>query len=481
MNEIEEREALQKLSSGVDGLDELLRGGLPENRVTMVAGSSGTGKTLFALQAACHWAHAGKRVVFVSTEEAEEDLLATGELLGFRSRQARAEGSLTIVDISTPAPGSIMVTGDFDVRALEKRLEQLTEKHQADVLVLDSASALFAHIPPGPTTRRDLIRLLHALRSKPLTMLVTTETTGRAREDFGPLGFEQYVCDVVIALRNVVDGKRRRRTIEVHKYRRSDHLKGEFPAAVTDRGLSVYPLDARPRPARAKAQPERFPSGATGLDELTGGGWLRDNIVIVRGPTGSGKTTLAGMYALSGARRGERVFYYGFEETQDILVRNFEQLGLDAHQCIEEGSLKIICRYPEATSPEDLVIELRSVLEEYEPSLIVLDSISAIDHVTSFESFRQFIIGMVSALRRHGRSALLTQTVDRDEQDRAAPYLSTIADAILVLRYELEDTGLDRSMRVLKMRGSDHETRPQPFRIGPGGVIIEGDRDFEPT
>ena len=127
MNEIEEREALQKLSSGVDGLDELLRGGLPENRVTMVAGSSGTGKTLFALQAACHWAHAGKRVVFVSTEEAEEDLLATGELLGFRSRQARAEGSLTIVDISTPAPGSIMVTGDFDVRALEKRLEQLTE------------------------------------------------------------------------------------------------------------------------------------------------------------------------------------------------------------------------------------------------------------------------------------------------------------------------------------------------------------------
>ena len=468
--EKDEPGTLTKLPSGVDGFDELLRGGLPEHRVTMVSGASGTGESILALQVACTWASAGKRVVFVSTEESSRDIRGTAEALEFGLEAHLDNGSMSLIDLSDPLPGSLSVSGAFDARALENRLVQLAVGHEADAIVLDSASAVFASVSSAPAMRRELLRLLHALRARPLTLLVTIETQGRGREDSGPLGFEQYVCDVVVALRNVVDGKRRRRTIEVHKYRRSDHLKGEFPAAITDKGLSVYPLDARPRPPRAKAQPDRYPSGAEGLDELTGGGWLRDNIVIVRGPTGSGKTTLAGMYALSGARRGERVFYYGFEETQDILVRNFEQLGLDAQQYIDAGNLKIICRYPEATSPEDLVIELRAVLEAYGPSLIVLDSISAIDHVTSFESFRQFIIGMVSALRRHGRSALLTQTVDPVEQDRAAPYLSTIADAILALRYDLADDGLHRSMRVIKMRGSDHATRAQPFRLGAGGV-----------
>src|SRR6185436_16616558 len=167
---------------------------------------------------------------------------------------------------------------------------------------------------------------------------------------------EDYVCDLTIVFRNIHDGGRRRRTVEINKYRRSAHYKGEYPCTITTRGIAVFPLDARELP---DAQVERYSSGVEGLDTMTRGGWLRNSIIIVRGPTGSGKTLLAGTYALAGASRGERVVYYGFEETRPILLRNYREIGMSMDPYIESGNLKVICRYPEATSLEDLLVDLR--------------------------------------------------------------------------------------------------------------------------
>jgi len=113
------------------------------------------------------------------------------------------------------------------------------------------------------------------------------------------MGVEDYVCDLTLVLRNIIHGGRRRRSIEVNKYRRSAHYKGEYPCTVTTRGLAVFPLDAREPPDGTVV--ERYSSGVEGLDALTHGGWLRNSIIIVRGPTGSGKTMLAGLYARAGA------------------------------------------------------------------------------------------------------------------------------------------------------------------------------------
>lgn len=204
---------------------------------------------------------------------------------------------------------------------------------------------------------------------------------------------------------------------------------------------------------------------------MTRGGWLRNSIIIVRGPTGSGKTMLAGLYARAGAARGERVVYYGFEGTRPILLRNYREIGMDMEPLIRNGMLKVICRYPEATSLEDLLVDLRLGLEELKPSLIVLDSISSIEHALSEKGFRQFMIGVASILREHGRSAMITQTVSTSEMaEHSAPYLSTIADAILTLDYSTAGYELDRRMRVIKMRGSDHEQHPYRLYIEPGGL-----------
>jgi circadian clock protein KaiC len=324
-------------------------------------------------------------------------------------------------------------------------------------VVLDSATALMSGRTAPDRSRAHFFQLIYALRRLGLTTIITSE----APDDYGPLttlGVEEFVCDAVIVLRNVVDGDRRRRSIEIHKYRRSGHYKGQFPCTMTNRGLTVFPLDTQAR--NTAFDSGRYSSGLAGLDQMNHGGWLRDSIVLVRGPSGGGKTTLAGMYARAGAQRGERVVYYGFEETKPMLMRNFRSLGMAMEEYEAAGNLKVVCRYPEATSPEDL--------------LVVFDSVSSIEHSTSKLAFRQFLVGVAALLREHGRSALLTQTITNLAlSEEEVPYLSTIPDVILLLDYRTYPDTIERTIRVLKMRGSSHETGEHLFHIDPGGLRVE--------
>lgn len=462
---------IKKLPTDVPGLDTLTYGGIPQGRTTLITGKSGAGKSILSLQIACNLARLGLKTVVLTIEETPEDLISTADALGFDLAERVKEGTIVLTDLTRPMEGPTHVSGSFDVEGLVHLVSELVKKHGASALVLDSVTALFSPRPSEAHLRSYFFRLVSTFRQLGLTAIMTAE----APADYGQLttlGVEDFVCDLVLVLRNLVDGDRRRRSIEVHKYRRSPHYKGEYPCTMTLQGLSVFPLDARQ--LDALSEEARFPSGVKGLDEMTHGGWLRDSIVLVRGPSGSGKTTLAGMYARAGASRGERVIYYGFEETKPILLRNFAKVGLPLKEFEAAGTLKVECRYPEATSPEDLLVELRAGLASFKPSLIVVDSISSIEHSTSERGFRQFMVGLSALLREHSRSALLTQTIGTfAENDVAPPYLSTIPDAILMMDYTRKPQGLERTMMVLKMRGSEHSSCAHKMTIVPGGLQVE--------
>jgi circadian clock protein KaiC len=461
---------LKKIATGVPGLDVLTHGGIPEGRSTLIVGRSGTGKTVLSLQIAANLARKGIKTLVVAVEETPEDLTDSGDALGMEISQAVTKGVLQFADVTRPMDGPTLVSGDYDLFGLVHRVEALVQKSGSRALILDSATALFNPRPPTEALRSHFFQLVHTFRKLNLTSIVIAESS----EDYGQLttlGVEDYVCDLTVILRNVTDGGRRRRSIEINKYRRSAHYKGEYPCTITTRGLAVFPLDAKEHAPGEVV--ERYSSGVAGLDEMTRGGWLRNSIIIVRGPTGSGKTMLSGLYARAGAGRGERVVYYGFEEPRPILLRNYREIGMDMDTLIASGHLQVICRYPEATSLEDLLVDLRLGLEELKPSLIVLDSISSIEHASSEKGFRQFMIGVASILREHGRSALITQTIASNEMaEHTAPYLSTIADAILTLDYSTAGYELDRQMRVIKMRGSDHEQHPYRLEIQAGGLRV---------
>jgi circadian clock protein KaiC len=461
---------VRKIPTGVPGFDIISHGGIPEGRSTLLVGRSGTGKTILGLQLAANMARQGIKTVLVAVEESPEDLVTTGDILGLGLSTLIKEGGLRVTDASRPMEGPMVVTGDYDISGLTHRIEAIVKQTGAQALVLDSATALFSPRPPQELLRSLFFQLIHFLKRMKLTSVVLAE----AAEDYGQLttlGVEDYVCDVVVVLRNIIDGERRRRSIEINKYRRSAHYKGEYPCTITANGLTIFPLDAKDRPDQEQ---ERYSSGFPGLDGMIDGGLFRDSIVIVRGPTGSGKTTLAGVYAKSGAERGERVAYYGFEEPRPILLRNFASLGMDMDAMVKSGNLQVHCRYPEAMGLEDLLVGLRLGLEEFKPSLVVMDSISSIEHSSSEKGFRQFMVGLASLLREHGRSALLTQTTfGADTVAHTAPYLSTIADTILNLDYSIDKYDLSRTLRVLKMRGSSHVTHPYRLEIGQGGLRVE--------
>ena len=461
---------MNKQSTGVPGLDLLTHGGIPEGRATLIAGKSGTGKTVMGLQIAAHLARQGIHTILVAVEESPEDLISSGDALGLDLTSLVKSGTLTFADITTPMDGPTVVSGEYDLFGLFHRLEAMTKQTGARAIVLDSATALFSPRPPHEALRHHFVQLVAAFRQLGLTALIIAE----APSDYGQLttmGVEDYVCDLTLIVRNAIDSGRRRRSIEVNKYRRSGHYKGEYPCTITTRGLSIFPLVARDRQDGDAV--ERYSSGVNGLDEMTRGGWLRNSIIIVRGPTGSGKTMLAGLYARAGASRDERVVYYGFEETRPILLRNYREIGMSMDDHVAAGRLKVICRYPESMSLEDLLVDLRLGLEELKPSLVVLDSISSIEHASSGQAFRSFIVGVASILREHGRSALITQTIASSQMsDHTAPFLSTIADAILTLDYTVDRYELDRQMRVIKMRGSDHEQHPYRLVIQPGGLRV---------
>ena len=460
---------VQKLRTGVPGLDIITHGGVPKGRTTLICGRSGTAKSILSLQLATNLARSGTRTLLVAVEEPPEDLATTGDALGFALSSLVEKRAIHIADLTRPMEGPTFVSGRYDVSGFIDRVTALVKELGAEAVVLDSATALFSPRPPEEQLRSLFFQIVHAFRRLNLTSVITAE----AAQDYGPLttlGVEDFVCDAVLVLRNLVDGERRRRSVEVHKYRRSAHYKGEYPCTITSKGMTVFPLDAQDRTETEATS--RFSSGLPGLDEMNNGGWLRDSIVLLRGPSGSGKTTLAGMYARAGASRGERVVYYGFEEPKPILMRNFASIGLPMEELERAGKLRVACRYPEATSPEDLLVDLRMGLDEFQPSLIVLDSISSIEHSTSKHGFRQFMVGVASQLREHGRSALLTQTVGlRDPGD--TPFLSTIPDAICLLDYRSSAPDLERSIQVLKMRGSAHVTEKRKLRIHQGGLQVE--------
>ncbi len=463
--------SIEKLRTGVPGLDVITHGGIPKGRTTLICGRSGTAKSILSLQVGTNLAKSGVPTLIVAVEETPDDLTTTSTSLGFGLAELVASKAVYIADLTRPVDGPVLVSGDYDVAGLVDRLKAIVKETGAQAIVLDSATALFSPRPNDDVLRAQFFHLVHAFRKIGLTAIVTAEARSDYSDQLTTLGVEDFVCDVVLVLRNHVDGERRRRSVEVHKYRRSPHYKGEYPFTVSAKGVTVFPLDAQDR--TELQQNDRFSSGLAGLDEMNSGGWLRDSIVLLRGPSGSGKTTLAGMYARAGASRGERVVYYGFEETKPILMRNFASIGLPMEELERAGKLRIACRYPEATSPEDLLIDLRIGLDEFKPSLIVLDSISSIEHSTSARGFRQFMVGVASQLREHGRSALLTQTIGVADVDRDAPFLSTIPDAICLLDYDVSKDHLERTLRVLKMRGSAHSSERRRLSIEQGGLRIE--------
>jgi circadian clock protein KaiC len=464
-----------RIAVGIPGFDELVHGGLPKGRSTLLAGSTGTGKTVFGLQFLAAGARLGEPGVLVTFAERPDDLIANVESFGFDLGGLVRDGLLAIVDATPDA--NARVSGNFDLSGLSARIGHALSEVNGTRLFLDPIDALFEEFSDPVEVRRAFAAMLRALRPLGATTLIAAE---RPSENGGVTryGAEEFVVDNVVLMRNVRAQERRRRTVEVLKLRGADHHKGEFPFVIdASAGIEIVPFS--PIEGDATGSAERISLGNADLDEMCGGGMYRDALMMITGATGTGKTLIGLQFMVAGVEAGERVLYLSFEESQWQLERNAAAWGMDLMSPERAGRLRIVSRYPARLGLEDLLVELKHTVEEFEPKRLVLDSITAIEHNSPSKAFREFSVGLSGYLKGRGVATMMTTTLPNLlGGDHATDlYLSTIADAILALRYFDLDSQVRRAILVLKMRGSQHASKMHEYEILETGMSVRGPID----
>lgn len=464
---------VKKLETGIDGFDHVSQGGLPQGRTTLIAGSAGSAKSMFAVQFLVEGIEKYEESgLFIAFEESTQDIRNNMSSLGWDIEQWEKDGKWTFID-AVPQPGEDDVfSGNYDLGGLLARIENIAKKTQAKRVSIDSLDAVFARFKDKGVVRRELHRVSVALKSLGITAVLTAER----EEEYGSIaryGVEAFVADNVIILRNILEEEKRRRTIEILKYRGATHQRGEYPfTIIPEKGIVIIPLSAIE--LQQRSSDTRISSGSEELDRMCGGGFFRDSIILVSGATGTGKTLASTEYIKAGVKNDEKVLLFAFEESREQLFRNATGWGVDFRAMEEKGLLKVVCTYPEVMGLEDHLIRMRSTLEEFKPNRVAIDSLSALERVSTPKGFREFVIGLTSLIKHMEVAGMFTATTPNlmGGSSVTEAHISTITDSIILLRYVEMYGEMRRGITVLKMRGSMHEKAIREFTIDSQGMHI---------
>ncbi|MCA9472477.1 MAG: circadian clock protein KaiC [Nitrospirales bacterium] len=465
---------IAKDPTGIPGFDLITYGGLPRNRTVLVSGTAGSAKTVLAAQFLAEgiqqFDHHG---VFVTFEETPDDIRKNLVGFGWNIQEWEEEEKWCFVDASPTLNGHTVISGQFDMGALLARIEHAIGKVGAKRVSLDSIGSILGRFPDTHLVRSELLRIAAALKLLNVTALMTSERV----DEYGHISrynVEEFIADNVIILRNTLQDEKRRRTIEVLKFRGTNHQKGEYPFTVrSGEGIVILPLSAME--LTQKSTTVRISSGNQDLDNMCGGGFFRDSILLITGATGCGKTLLTNVFMRAGAESQERCLLLAFEESRDQVVRNASGWGINFEEMESDGYLKVICTYPEHNNLEDHLIQIKKLIDQYQPTRLAVDSLSALHRVSSPKGFREFVVGLTSHVKAHQIASLFTSTANyglNGNSTVTADHISTITDSIILLRYVEFFGEMHRGLTVLKMRGSYHDKQIREFTIDDYGIHI---------
>ena len=471
MTQTNQQEALVKIETGISGFDVISQGGLPKGRTTIVTGTAGTGKTIFACQFLIEGIKRGQKGIFVTFEEPPPMIRKNVRGFGWNIEEAEAAGMWTFVDATPEYRSELLVSGEYDLGALLARIRYAVEQTGAVRVSMDSLSSIMSYVPNKGQVRADLFKTAMALRELEVMTVLTSERT----QEYGLIsnyGVEEFVADNVIILRNVLAQEKRRRTIEILKCRGTGHREGEFPFTILpDQGVVVIPFSTD---GLQNVSSVRITTGNAELDALCGGGFFKNSIILVSGATGTGKTLLATEFLAGSIKNGERGLLIAFEENKDQLFRNAAGWGVDFEQMESEGSLKVVCRSPGTAGLESHFVRIIQAIEEFKPQRVAIDSISALENVSTIQGFREFLLALNASLKEQEITSLLTSNTTTLTGTASATdsNISTYTDLIILLRYVEVYSEIRRGLTVLKMRGSGHNKEIREFIINDQGMNL---------
>ena len=462
--------ASDRISTGNDGLDDILGGGLDANRMYLYEGRPGTGKTTLALEFLLEGARNGEKSLYITLSETQRELQLVA------SRHGWDLSGIEVFELVPPEttldPGrEITVLHPVEVELGETTkliLDRVSELNPSRV-VIDSLSELRLLAQSSLRYRRQVLALKHFFASRHCTVVLLDDMTSQQND----LQLHSISHGVVLLEQLAIEYGAERRRVRVVKMRGISFRGGFHDLAIRTGGLEIYPrLVASEHHTTFLG--EHTPSGNADLDALLGGGLERGTNALLIGAAGVGKSSMAMTYAIAAAGRGEKSVIFAFDEGRGTMLARAHSLGLDLQPALDSGLIRFQQIDPAEMSPGEFASIVRRSVQEDGARLVIIDSLNG--YLNAMPDGRFLILQMHELLSFLAQQGVLTILV-LAQHGLVGPMetpldISYLSDAVLMLRYFEHAGKVRRALSVVKKRSGDHEHTIREFRLSNGGLSL---------
>ena len=460
------------IATGNAGLDQVLRGGLPKDRLYLLEGTPGSGKTTLGLQFLFEGVRQGESVLYITLSETSEELRCVAESHGWSLDGAHLfELSAADAVLGGAQEQTILHPWESELGDTIELIQARVDELQPRRLVFDSLSEMRLLAQDPLRYRRQVLALKQFFAGRGLTVLLVDDLTTSGGERDNHL---HSLCHGVLTLeRLTLDFGAARRRLQIQKLRGVDFIAGYHDFVLRRGGLEIYPrMIAAGRYQDFAGQP--VPSNIADMDALLHGGPLRGTSTLITGPAGTGKTTLALQYVTAACARGERCAVYEFDERIGTLLKRAESMGMPLHRYIDEGLLVVHQIDPAELSPGEFAWRVRRDVDENDCRLLVMDSLNG--YLAAMPQEQHLILQMHELLSYLSQSGVVTFLINPQHglvgTMTSSLDISYIADTVVLIRFFEAQGRLRKAISILKHRGGGHEDAIRELRIDTRGIRV---------
>lgn len=461
---------LDRLPSGIPGLDIVLQGGFPRAGISIIQGVPGAGKTILGNQLCYHHVAQGGKAIYVTLlAESHARMMLHMSQLGFYDAGVIPDRLYLI--------SAFRVLEESGLKGLQDLLRREVQRHKATVLVLDGLVAA----EESANSAREFKKFIHELQTQAsLTDCTMFLLTGAGVRHIAP---EHTMVDGIIELKSEFIGPRSDRSLVVHKMRGVGVIRGYHAMRITSQGMEVFPrieavvselLQAPPLPRRPVS------TGLSELDALTGGGLPEGSTTLLVGPVGVGKTTL-GLHFLSQCSEAEPGLLLGFYEAPAALHAKASALKLQFNKCVDMGIVDVVWQPTTEGQIDEVCDRFMRILERRKIKRVFIDGVSALGRIAGdTDRLSRVLTALNIAFQLHGVTAVYAAESDLSAGIHGKPFdglslqgVSSVAQNILLMRYVELRSRLHRMLSVLKIRNAAIDSDLRLFRMGANGIEID--------